>query len=123
MQNGLGDSEVPNLGTFLEARLMGISELTPAPTPVFDVPTVAAPVTGSAFALYDFGINLQTQYGQAEPLTVNNPVHNSVRVLPTGAGADGRIPPSPGVMADQPLDGGSCYTDAGRVQPPSDGGP
>jgi hypothetical protein len=121
MQNGLGDSEVPNLGTFLEARLMGISELTPAPTPVFDVPTVAAPVTGSAFALYDFGINLQTQYGQAEPLTVNNPVHNSVRVLPTALAQMGEFLQS-GVIIN-PCDGGSCYTDAGWVQPPSDGGP
>lgn len=81
LQIGLGDRSVPNLGSFLHARLLGIPELSPNPFPVFGLGTVEAPFSGSALALYDFGIDLVDAYAVADPGGEDNEVHESVRLL------------------------------------------
>lgn len=79
LQNGLGDAEVPNLGTFLDVRLLGIPQATPNPYPIYGVPTAAEPVAGSAIVLYDFGIDLHAQYDAAQPPPDDNRVHEGLR--------------------------------------------
>ena len=83
LQNGLGDDEVPNLGTFLDARMLGIPLATPAPTSVYGLDEASMPVAGSGLALYDFGISLEAQYGSAIPGTVENGVHEQLRQEPS----------------------------------------
>ena len=40
---------------------------------------MAGPISGSAIALYDFGIDLQALNGQATPAAQNNRVHDALR--------------------------------------------
>ncbi len=79
MQMGLGDSEVPNLGTFLHARLIGLPVLTPSPVVPFGLEPVAAPRSGSALAIYDFGIDTAAHYRNANP-PEDSPVHDRLRL-------------------------------------------
>ena len=125
MQNGLGDLEVPNLGTFLEARALGVPEVTPNDYPAYLVPQQAAPIAGSALTLWDFGIDLEAVYAQAVPAATNdNPVHEGVRAQPSALAQMDAFFQDGGVVID-PCDGGVCYaTDAGLDEhlPPPDGG-
>ncbi len=124
MQNGLGDLEVPNLGTFLEARLFGIPELSPNTYPAYLVAQEPGPIQGSALTLWDFGIDLQAVYGLAEPAaTNNNPVHEGVRLQPSAlAQMDAFFQPNGPITS--PCDGGVCYaTDGGLDENLPDAGP
>jgi hypothetical protein len=81
-QTGLGDSSVPNVGSFYHMRLLGLSQITPSPTPIFGVPEVDGPIDDSGIAVYDFGFNVETQYGIADPALIPaNEVHETVRQL------------------------------------------
>jgi hypothetical protein len=56
LQNALGDDEVSNVGTYWEARTMGIPVVTPSPFTPWGLSPVAAPLaSGSALVLYDGG--------------------------------------------------------------------
>jgi len=79
VQIGLGDVQVPNLGSFLHTRLLGIGQLTPNPHPIFGVPQVEAPQT-SAASVFDFGIDLEQVYSKAAPAKAGNSVHDGLRV-------------------------------------------
>ncbi|MBI3184439.1 MAG: hypothetical protein HYZ28_20075 [Myxococcales bacterium] len=81
LQVGLGDTEVPNLGSFLHARLLGVPVLTPSPSQVYGLYEVPSPHQGSAMELFDFGIDLDAAYRSAWPPESENPVHEGVRRL------------------------------------------
>jgi hypothetical protein len=81
-QAGIGDVQVPNSGSFLHARLLGLPQITPTPSPVFGLPQTAGPVIGgSAFALYDFGVSPEV-YRDPVGAPKENPVHNDLRLRP-----------------------------------------
>jgi hypothetical protein len=115
MQNGLGDLEVPNPGNFLLARLLGIPEVSPNTYPAYLVPEAPAPLQGSAMTLWDFGIDLESVYAEAEPAASDwDGVHTGLRVQPAVvAQMDTFLQPSGPVI--NPCDGGACYgnVDAG----------
>jgi hypothetical protein len=80
MQIGLNDAQVPNIGSEIEARSLGIPAVAPSAWPRFAIPEQPAPFDGSAFVPYDVG-------GAATPLTntppaKDNGVHEAVRLLP-----------------------------------------
>lgn len=80
-QAGIGDVQVPNLGSFLHARLLGIPQITPTPSPVFGLQQQAGPIDGSAFALYDFGVSTEV-YREPKGASKETPVHNNLRLRP-----------------------------------------
>ena len=124
MQNGLGDAEVPNLGTFLEARLFGIPEVSPNAYPILPlVPQAPSPVQGSALTLWDFGVNLQGAYGLAEPGGHQRQSRSRGRARAAlGARADRTLQPNGPII--NPCDGGPCYaTDGGLDENLPDAGP
>jgi hypothetical protein len=82
MQAGLGDVEVPNIGTFFHARMLGLPLLEPAPSAVFGLEAATGPIVGSAFALYDFGVDLDAAYRKAEPADFETPVHDHLKEQP-----------------------------------------
>jgi hypothetical protein len=77
MQNGLGDPSVPNVGTFLHARALGVKQTVPAPKPIALLETTPGNEPVSAITLFDFGIDL-TGYQDPSPLAPNQ-VHEGVR--------------------------------------------
>lgn len=81
MQTGLGDPEVPNLASFLHARLLGLKQLEPAVPALWATETVAGPTTESAHVLFDLGVDLQAVYGLARPYPEGNAVHEGTRRL------------------------------------------
>lgn len=81
-QAGLGDSEVPNLGSFLHARLLGLPQLTPTPRPVFGLEQRSGPIDGSAFSLYDMGVDPAEVYRLPMGAAEGNAVHSGLRVRP-----------------------------------------
>ena len=80
LQVGLGDIWVPNMGSFLLARAMGLPLLTPAPVEVYGLVTQPAPISVSAVTLFDFGID-PTVYDRPDLEAPDNPVHNGVLQL------------------------------------------
>ncbi len=70
-QAGLGDVSVPNLGTFLHARLVGIPLVEPSPAEVYGLETTEGPAP-AGLTLIDFGIDLSI-YDQAEPAAREQP--------------------------------------------------
>jgi hypothetical protein len=80
-QVGLGDSSVPNLGSALHARLLGLPVVTPSPVSVFGLPEVASPFDGSALCLYDFKLDTAALYKEAQAQPSDNGVHEGVRKL------------------------------------------
>jgi hypothetical protein len=81
LQVGLGDVSVPNLGSFLLARLLGIPLLEPSPADVYGLDTTPGPAP-AGLTLFDFGIDLSV-YDVAEPAPEDNEVHEGVRLEPT----------------------------------------
>ena len=78
---GVGDSQVPNLGSELHARALGLAQLTPSAVgPVLGLATAAYPAT-SGFVAYDLGTD-PSFYLTAEPAEIETPVHEGVRRLP-----------------------------------------
>ena len=78
LQVGLGDAQVPNAGSYLHARALGVKLLTPSPANVFGLESVAAADGASALTLFDFGIDT-SGYATPSPLGQNE-VHEGVRV-------------------------------------------
>jgi hypothetical protein len=78
LQIGLGDVSVPNLGSFLHARLLGVPVVTPSPATPFGLEPAAAPLDGSGLTLWDFGVD-HSVYDVADPSGVGNVVHEGVR--------------------------------------------
>jgi hypothetical protein len=77
MQMGVNDAQVPNIGTEVEVRSLGLSAVAPSAWPRFGIPEREAPFDGSAFVPYDVG-------GSPGPLTNSAPaddngVHEAVR--------------------------------------------
>jgi hypothetical protein len=83
---GLGDTQVPNDGTFRHARALGLPLLAPAPDVAVGVPSdlarVDAPYAGSALAVFDFGLDVAPLYGPARAPDDENPVHDRLRATP-----------------------------------------
>ena len=77
-QVGLGDVSVPNLGSFLHARLTGIPLVEPSPVEVYGLETTEGP-SPAGLTLIDFGIDL-TVYDKAQPSDEDNGVHEGVRL-------------------------------------------
>lgn len=77
LQIGLGDAQVPNEGSFLHARALGVRQTLPAPRRVFGLEPATDP-TESALTLFDFGIDTSGTRDPA-PLELND-VHEGVRV-------------------------------------------
>jgi hypothetical protein len=80
LQVGLGDTEVPNLGSFLLARALGLKLLQPAPRSVWGLEPVTAP-TDAAFELYDFGYDDAALYAHPDFPAMNTTVHDRLRQL------------------------------------------
>ena len=57
LQVGLGDAQVPNAGSYLHARALGVKLLMPSPASVFGLESVTAADGASALTLFDFGID------------------------------------------------------------------
>jgi hypothetical protein len=79
LQMGLHDAQVPNIGTEIQVRSLGIPALAPAVLSLFEVPERRAPFDGSAWVPYDVSAT-------PEPLTntppaEDNGVHEAIRRL------------------------------------------
>jgi len=81
MQNGIGDAEVPNCASFLEARILGLAMVEPSPETVYGIPLLDPSTLSSAITLWDFGIP-NSVYETATP-PAPNAVHNGLRDEPT----------------------------------------
>jgi hypothetical protein len=78
---GIGDSQVPNLGSALHARAMGIPLLEPSPvSPLIGTSSKPFP-SDSGFVAYDMGVSPEF-YAVAEPAEDENPVHEGLRRVP-----------------------------------------
>lgn len=75
LQIGLGDAQVPNLASQLQARTLGIPLLTPAPQPVWGFETTPGPAP-SAYVEFDFGLVTPPEAKQVEH---DNVAHEGVR--------------------------------------------
>ena len=79
IQMGVNDSQVPNIGTEIEARSLGIPSLAPAAVSWFQVPEMSAPFDGSAVVAYD--VNATTAPLSNTPPAKDNGVHEAIRRL------------------------------------------
>lgn len=78
LQIGLGDPQVPNVGSFIHARALGIPQATPAPATIFGLAQVADADAPSSLTLFDFHVDT-TGYAEGKPISANV-VHGGVRV-------------------------------------------
>lgn len=79
MQIGVYDAQVPNIGSAVEARSLGLAAPAPSALPLFGVPEIAAPFAGSAFAPYD--VDATATPLDNTPPSDDNGVHEAVRRL------------------------------------------
>ncbi len=82
MQMGLGDAEVPNLGTFMHARLLGLPVMQPSPVLPYGLKAAGA-TEGSALEIADYGIDTAAFYRVANFPEMNTPVHEDLRTRAT----------------------------------------
>jgi hypothetical protein len=80
LQVGLGDVSVPNLGSFLHARLIGVPLVEPSPVAVPGLEGTEGPAA-AGLTLFDFGIDPDI-YDQPQPAEEDNEVHEGVRLQP-----------------------------------------
>jgi len=78
LQMGLGDTEVPNLGTFMHPRLLGIPVLQPSPASPYGLTRATGPVD-SALEIADYGINTAALYRVPDFPMMDTPVHEDLR--------------------------------------------
>jgi hypothetical protein len=78
MQMALGDTEVPNLGTFMHARLLGIPVMQPSPMIPYGVMPGADP-SDSALEIADYGFNTAALYRLADFPSTDTMVHEDLR--------------------------------------------
>jgi hypothetical protein len=77
VQTGLGDAVVPNAGSFLHARALGLKQTMPAAHDVFGLEAATDP-GASALTVFDFGIDTT---GTANPSPLpQNEVHDGLRI-------------------------------------------
>ncbi len=100
---GIGDTAVPPLSAELQARSLGIPELSPAPRVVGGLTTAAAPIDGSALIELDFHVSPEPGI-EANPPASNNQVHEGVRREPAIREAISRFL-KPGGVIEQTCDG------------------
>lgn len=79
IQMGVNDSQVPNIGTEVQVRSLGIPSVAPSALPLFQVPEMPAPFDGSAFVAYD--VNGTPPPPTNSPPDTDNGVHEAVRRL------------------------------------------
>ncbi|MDP3236399.1 MAG: hypothetical protein Q8N26_26650 [Myxococcales bacterium] len=83
MQIGLMDSSVPNLGSWLHARLLGLKVFAPSPAVPYGLETQGFPAT-SGLQIFDFKVgDADAYYRKADFPLVNTPVHEAVRGQPS----------------------------------------
>ncbi len=80
MQIGVFDAQVPNIGSTIEARSLGLPTVAPSVLPLYGVPELPAPFDGSAFVPYDVDAT-ETPLTNMRPAD-DNGVHEAVRRLP-----------------------------------------
>jgi pimeloyl-ACP methyl ester carboxylesterase len=80
VQMSINDAQVPNIGTEIMVRSLGIPNLTPTALPLFGVPGMDAPFDGSAFVPYDVGAEPPIPLTNT-PLPDDNGAHEAVRRL------------------------------------------
>lgn len=80
VQIGLGDTEVPNFGSYLMARGLGLQQLQPAPRAVWGLDAASGP-TDRALELFDFGFDTTALYKDASFPMADSTVHDGVRRL------------------------------------------
>jgi hypothetical protein len=112
LQMGIGDAQVPNVGSELHARLIGVPEIVPTAKKVWGLDAVSAPHTGSAFMVFDLGVT-DDLYRSAAPAADGNLVHDTLRHTPEAVAQIKTFIES-GVVSD-PC-GGACVIDA---EPPA----
>lgn len=79
---GIGDTQVPNIGSEIHARSMGLPLLTPSVEDgLYGMESRTFPVEGSGTVVYDLGID-PSFYADAEPVEEGNIVHEGVRRVP-----------------------------------------
>jgi hypothetical protein len=81
LQAAVGDTAVPNLGTFLHARSIGVPLVTPTPTEVFGLDPMPSSGASSALAVFDFGLSPQKSYAEMRPPKKNG-AHDQLRRRP-----------------------------------------
>ncbi|OGQ13694.1 MAG: hypothetical protein A2138_27950 [Deltaproteobacteria bacterium RBG_16_71_12] len=82
LQMGVGDPQVPNIGTELHARTLGVPVVEgSAKHDIFALDDVAAPHRGSGLFAFDFGVDTGF-YETATPAEDGNAVHEAVRRSP-----------------------------------------
>ena len=83
LQFGMGDAVVPNLGSLLHAQLLGLPMLAPSPAPAsyHGLAEQEGPVTGSAAATFDLGVDLAATYEVPNPDRPDTGVHEGTREL------------------------------------------
>jgi hypothetical protein len=82
IQTGLGDDEVINAASFLQARQLGIPQMAPNAYAAWGMEQKMAPMNGSAIAVWDFNIDL-SYYDDPVPAMAENGVHEGLRTLTT----------------------------------------
>lgn len=83
-QIGIGDAQVPNVASHVEARALGLSHLLPAPRDIADLPASSGPLD-SALVEFDFHLTGEIPGTYASPpltsVAEESPVHEGVRRL------------------------------------------
>ena len=80
LQIGLGDTEVPNFGSYLLARALDVGQLQPAPKQVWGLQP-AGVTPDRALELFDFGYDVDALYKTAAFPSINSTVHDGIRRL------------------------------------------
>jgi hypothetical protein len=80
LQAGIADSSVPNVASFLHARLLGLGQTGPLHPRAFGIGGVDTPALASGFTLFDVGVS-DAFYEVADIPKVND-AHGAVRGLP-----------------------------------------
>lgn len=102
LQTGLGDPGVPNIGSFLHARALGVKQTMPAAQKIPFLEETAGGGADSTITVYDFGID---QSGASDPAPLPpNAVHDGLRTVPSALKQMKALLQPDGV-AIQPCDG------------------
>jgi hypothetical protein len=84
IQMGIGDAQVPNVGTHLHGRSLGLPILSPTPRAVYGYEEASYPLEGSGLVEFDFGYEAPLAGDVADLGAEANEVHGAVRELPHG---------------------------------------
>jgi hypothetical protein len=78
LQVGVGDTQVPNVASWLHARMLGVPLVTPTAKDVPLIDAAAAPITGSGMFVFDTGDD-DSFYDEAQPAQVSTAAHERLR--------------------------------------------